>query len=248
MALDYIYGRHPVLEALHAGARVQQLLVAEGQKESGTLAEILAAAAQRGAAVERVSKGKLTQLVGRDANHQGVVAALPPFRYSSVETILARAEGEPPFLLLLDGIQDVHNFGALIRTADAAGVHGIIIPQHRAAGVTATVYKSSAGAAFHLPIAQETNLTLTIQQLKAEHGIWFAGLEMTGAQRYDQANLRGPLAIVLGAEGRGLSRLVAEQCDFLVKLPMRGAVSSLNASVAGGIVMYEALRQRQGGG
>lgn len=247
MSLDYIYGRHPVLEALNSGARIQQIVLADGQKQSGTLAEILAAAQQSDTPVEWVSKGKMTQLVGRDANHQGVVAALPPFRYSSVDAILARAGDEPPFLLLLDGIQDVHNFGALIRTAEAAGMHGIIIPQHRAAGVTATVYKSSAGAAFHMPIAQETNMTRTIQQLQ-ERGIWFAGLEMDGAQPYDRANLRGPLGIVLGAEGRGLSRLVAEQCDFLVRLPMQGAVSSLNASVAGGIVIYEALRQRQGGG
>lgn len=242
---DYIYGRHPVLEALRSGTRITGIFLAQGQKESGPVAEIMAAAKVAGVRVEWLPKGALARLVEPDANHQGVVAELPPFRYSSVEAILARAaqRSEPPFLLLLDGIQDVHNLGALLRTAEAAGVHGAILPERRAASVTPTVYKSSAGAVNYLPIAQVTNLTQTMKQLQAQN-LWFVGLDMAGEQLYHQANLKGPLGIVVGAEGRGLGRLVAESCDFLVQLPMRGQVDSLNASVAGAILIYEALRQR----
>lgn len=242
---DYIYGRHPVLEALRSGTRVTGIFLAQGQKEAGPVAEIMAAAKAAGVRVEWLPKGALARLVEPDANHQGVVAELPPFPYSSVEAILKRAaqRGEAPFLLLLDGIQDVHNLGALLRTAEAAGVHGAILPERRAASVTPTVYKSSAGAVNYLPIAQVTNLTQTMKQLQAQN-IWFVGLDMAGEQLYHQANLKGPLGIVVGAEGRGLGRLVAESCDFLVQLPMRGQVDSLNASVAGAILIYEALRQR----
>lgn len=240
----YIYGRHPVLEALRAGAPIRTLLLAEGQQPQG-IAELLAEAEARGIPTEWRPRHALEKLLETGATHQGVVAVLPPFRYSTVEAMLARAasRNEPPFLLLLDGIQDVHNLGALIRTAESAGMHGLIVQERRAAGVTATVYKSSAGAVNHLAIAQVTNLTQTIKRLQAE-GLWVAGLEMEGSQPYHSAMLRGPLAIVVGAEGRGLSRLVAEQCDYLVHLPMRGQIGSLNASVAGGILIYEALRQR----
>ncbi len=242
---DRIYGRHPVLEALKADAAVRKVLLAEGQKEGGVVAEIVEEATRRGVRIEWVARKRLDQITEAEANHQGVVAELPPFRYSSVDDVLAAAgaSGEAPFILLLDGIQDVHNFGALLRTAEAAGVHGVIIPERRAVGVTPTVYKSSAGAVHHLRIAQVTNLTQTMNELK-QQGIWFVGLDMAGEQMYHQANLKGGLGIVVGAEGRGLGRLVAETCDFLVRLPMRGAIDSLNASVAGGILLYEALRQR----
>jgi 23S rRNA (guanosine2251-2'-O)-methyltransferase len=245
MASDYIYGRHPVLEALKAGARVRALYLAEGQKQSGIIADILLEARQRGVRVEWLPRARLERLVEGDANHQGVAAELAPFRYSSVEQILENAaqREEAPLLLLLNGIQDVHNLGALLRTAEAAGVHGVIVPERRAAGVTPTVYKSSAGAVHYLPIAQVANLTQTIKQLQAQN-LWFVGLDMAGEQLYHQANLKGPLGIVVGAEGRGLGRLVAETCDFLVRLPMRGQVDSLNASVAGAILIYEAIRQR----
>lgn len=242
---EMIYGRYPVLEALRAGVGVRALWLAEGQKAGGVVAQILAEAEGRGVAVHWVPRGRLDRLVEEGANHQGVAAELPPFRYSSVDAMLRRAEerGEPPFLLLLDGIQDVHNLGALLRTAEAAGMHGVVLPERRAASVTPTVYKSSAGAVHFLPVAQVTNLTRTIQELQ-ERGLWVGGLEMGGEQLYHEAKLVGPLAIVVGAEGRGLGRLVAERCDFLVRLPMRGQVGSLNASVAGAILIYEALRQR----
>ena len=245
MANQQIYGRHPVLEALRSGSKVRVIYLAEGQKQKGVIAEIITIAKQGGIGIKWVSRHRLARLVEANANHQGVVAEIAPFRYSTVETILMRAKQrqQPPFLLLLDGIQDTHNFGALLRTAYAAGMHGVIIPQRRAASVTPTVYKSSAGAVNYLPIAQVTNLTRTIKQLQTEN-IWMVGLEMAGQQLYHQANLKGPLGIVVGAEGKGLSRLVAENCDFLVQLPMKGRVESLNASVAGAILIYEALRQR----
>lgn len=245
MPSEHIYGRHPVLEALRSDTPVKVVFLGEGQKQTGVIAEIMQVAAQHNVRVEWLSRGALERLVEPDANHQGVVAELPPYRYSSVEAILKRAaeRGEPPFLLLLDGIQDVHNLGALVRTAEAAGMHGLVIPSHRAAGVTPTVYKSSAGAVNFLPIAQVTNLPQTMQQLQGQ-GIWFVGLDMAGEEPYSRSNLKGPLGIVVGAEGKGLGRLVAETCDFLVHLPMRGRVDSLNASVAGAILIYEAVRQR----
>jgi 23S rRNA (guanosine2251-2'-O)-methyltransferase len=245
MPAEHIYGRHPVLEALRSDTPVKVVFLGEGQKQTGVVAEIIEAAAQHKVRVEWLPRNALERLVEPDANHQGVVAELPPYRYSSVEAILKRAEerGEPPFILLLDGIQDVHNLGALVRTAEAAGMHGLIIPSHRAVGVTPTVYKSSAGAVNYLPIAQVTNLTQTMKQLQ-QQGIWFMGLDMAGEQPYHRNNLKGPLGIVVGAEGKGLGRLVAETCDFLVHLPMRGRVDSLNASVAGAILIYEAVRQR----
>jgi 23S rRNA (guanosine2251-2'-O)-methyltransferase len=245
MASEHIYGRHPVLEALRAETPVRAVFLAEGQKQTGVIADIMQAAAKRKVRVEWLPRGAVERLVEPDANHQGVVAEIPPFRYSSIEAILQRAKerGEAPLLVLLDGIQDVHNLGALIRTAEAAGVHGLVIPGHRAAGITPTVYKSSAGAVNYLPITQVTNLTQTMKQLK-EQGVWFVGLDIEGQQAYHQSNLKGPLGIVVGAEGKGLSRLVAETCDFLVHLPMKGRVDSLNASVAGAILVYEAVRQR----
>jgi len=245
MKTQQIYGRHPVLEALRARAKISAIYLAEGQKQKGALAQIIAQAKQAKVRLKWVSRQTLTRLTEAKAVHQGVVAEIAPFRYSSVERILAQAKkkNEPPFLLLLDGIQDVHNFGALLRTAEAAGVHGVIIPQRRAASVTATVYKSSAGAIHYLPIAQVVNLTRTIKQLQQKK-VWVVGLDMAGKELYHQANLKGALAIVVGAEGKGLSRLVSENCDFLIQLPMKGHVQSLNASVATAILIYEVLRQR----
>ncbi|MBA3532189.1 MAG: 23S rRNA (guanosine(2251)-2'-O)-methyltransferase RlmB, partial [Ardenticatenales bacterium] len=230
MATDRIYGRHPVLEALKANARIRRILLVQGQQEGGIIAEIIKLAAERSVPIERLQRAALDRMVEAEANHQGVAAELPPYRYHSVESILARAKekGELPFLLVLDGIQDVHNFGALLRTAEAAGVHGVLIPERRAVEVTPTVYKSSAGAVHYIPIAQVTNLTVTIKQLQQQN-IWFAGLDMDGTQLHHKANLGGALGIVVGAEGKGLSRLVAESCDFLIRLPMHGQIHSLNA-------------------
>lgn len=243
---DTIYGRHPVLEVLRSEAAVTRVIIAEGTQATGVMAEIVAAAQARSVPVEYRSRQQVARLVEAEANHQGVLAQIPPYRYSTVAAMLERAaqRGEPPLLLLLDGIQDVHNLGALIRTAEGVGAHGVIIPERRAVGITPTVFKSSAGAVTYLPIAQVTNLTTTIKQLQAQ-GMWFVGLEMEGSQPYYRANLKGPLGIVVGAEGKGLGRLVAESCDFLVHLPMMGQIASLNASVAGGVLLYEALRQRE---
>ncbi len=247
MTTDTIYGRHPVLEALRSETPVKRVLIVEGTPTHGIVDEIIEAAQSRTIPVEWRPRAAFAKLVEADANHQGVVAQVPSFKYSTVETILqiARDRNEPPFLLLLDGIQDVHNLGALIRTAEGAGIHGVIIPERRAVGVTPTVYKSSAGAVLHLPIAQVTNITQTMKQLQTRENIWFVGLDMGGKVPYYRTNLKGALGIVVGAEGKGLGRLIAESCDFLVELPMRGKVDSLNASVAGAILMYEAVRQRQ---
>lgn len=241
---EYIWGRNPILETLHAGRRVQRILLAEGSRDNPTLVEIKQFASDRHIPVETVQRSRLDQL-SRGAVHQGCLAVVEERAYATVDDLLALAEArnEAPFLLILDAIQDVNNLGSLLRTAEAAGAHGVIIPQHRAAEVNATVVKSSAGATEHILIAQETNLTRTIEYVK-ERNIWVVGLAGEGKTLYTQANLTGPLAIVVGNEGKGISRLVREHCDVLIKLPMYGHINSLNAAVAGSIALYEALRQR----
>jgi len=248
MTTDTIYGRHPVLEALRSETPVRRVVLAEGTPTTGIIEEIIEAAQARNISIDWRPRSAFAKLVEEDANHQGVLAQVSSYKYSTVEAILqvARDRNEPPFLLILDGIQDVHNLGALIRTAEGAGIHGVIIPERRAVGITPTVYKSSAGAVLHLPIAQVTNITQTIKQLQTRDNIWFVGLDMGGKVPYYRTNLKGALGIVVGAEGKGLGRLISETCDFLVELPMRGKVDSLNASVAGAILMYEAVRQRLG--
>ncbi|HBY98760.1 MAG: 23S rRNA (guanosine(2251)-2'-O)-methyltransferase RlmB [Ardenticatenaceae bacterium] len=244
---ELIYGRRPVLEALQSGSGVRRVLLAAGSKRGGIIADIQAAAEAAGVPVVEVARQTLDRRVS--ATHQGVAAEVAPFRYATVDEIVeaARRTDEPLLLLLLDGLQDVHNFGALLRTAEAVGVHGVLIPKDRSVSVTSTVYKTSAGAVSYVPIAQVTNLVRTMNDLK-QRGLWFVGLDMAGAQRYDQARLTGPLGVVIGAEGHGLGRLVAESCDFLVHLPMHGRIESLNASVAGSVLLYEVLRQRQNPG
>ena len=242
---EYIWGRNPVLETLHSPRQVKRILLAEGQREAPALASIVQEAKQRHVPLETVPRARLDQL-SRGAVHQGVLAVVGERRYASIEEILAFAESrhEPPFLLILDAIQDVNNLGSLLRTAEAAGVHGVIIPEHRAAEVNATVTKTSAGATEHLLIAQETNLTRAIEELK-KRNIWVVGLAGEAKTLYTQADLTGPLALVVGNEGKGISRLVREHCDLLIKLPMYGHINSLNAAVAGSIALYEALRQRE---
>jgi 23S rRNA (guanosine2251-2'-O)-methyltransferase len=242
---EYIWGRNPVLETLHSPRQVKRILLAEGQREAPALASIVQEAKQRHVPLETVPRARLDQL-SRGAVHQGVLAVVGERRYASIEEILAFAESrhEPPFLLILDAIQDVNNLGSLLRTAEAAGVHGVIIPEHRAAEVNATVTKTSAGATEHLLIAQETNLTRAIEDLK-KRNIWVVGLAGEAKTLYTQADLTGPLALVVGNEGKGISRLVREHCDLLIKLPMYGHINSLNAAVAGSIALYEALRQRE---
>ncbi|MFI5274005.1 MAG: 23S rRNA (guanosine(2251)-2'-O)-methyltransferase RlmB [Ktedonobacterales bacterium] len=241
---DYIWGRYPVLEALRSKQRrVQRLIIAQGPHDA-TLTQVLDAARTLGVTVERAPRRTLDEL-SRSGNHQGVIAVAAPRTYAGVDDILARSEalGEPPLVLVLDAIQDVQNLGSLIRTAEAVGVHGIIIPEHRAAGLTPAVDKTSAGAVEFLPVAQVTNITRTIDDLK-QRGLWAIGLAGEGTTRYDQANLTGPIALVVGNEAKGISRLVREHCDLLVSIPMRGQIGSLNAAIAGSLALYEIWRQR----
>jgi 23S rRNA (guanosine2251-2'-O)-methyltransferase len=241
---EYIWGRNPILETLHAGRQVRRLLLAEGQREAPVIKAIIEEAERRHIPVEIVPRTRLDQ-ISRGAVHQGCVAQVAERKYARLEEILAAAErkNEAPFLLILDAIQDVNNLGSLLRSAEAAGMHGVIIPEHRAAEINATVVKTSAGASEHLLIARETNLTRTIEFLK-QRNIWVIGLAGEACTLYTQADLTGPLALVVGSEGKGLARLVREHCDLLIKLPMHGAINSLNAAVAGSIAVYEALRQR----
>src|ERR1700694_1715340 len=241
---EYIWGRNPILETLHSPRQVKRILLAEGQREAVALAAILQEAERLHIPTETVPRFKLDQL-SHGAVHQGCVAVVEARTYASIDEILAHAERkqEPPFLLILDAIQDVNNLGSLLRTAEAAGVHGIVLPEHRAAEVNATVVKTSAGATEHLLIAQETNLTRTIDFLKKQN-VWVIGLVGEAKTAYDKADLTGALALVVGNEAKGISRLVREHCDLLITLPMRGSVNSLNAAVAGSIALYEALRQR----
>ena len=242
---EYIWGRNPVLETLHSPRLVKRILLAEGQKDAPPLAAIVREAERRRIPVEMVPRSRLDQF-SHGAVHQGCLAIVEARKYVDVEQILAHAEskGEAPFLLILDAIQDVNNLGSLLRTAEATGIHGVILPEHRAAEVNATVVKTSAGATEYLLIAQETNLTRTIEILKKQN-IWVVGLAGEATTEYQKANLTGPLALVVGNEGKGISRLVREHCDLLIKLPMHGHINSLNAAIAGSIALYEALRQRE---
>jgi len=244
--LEILYGRNAVHEALRAGRRrCKSVLIAHGVRESGIVARILALAAEQGIAVKRVERRQLDR-VG-SVNHQGVAAQVESYPYVELDDILnlAQQRKEPPFLLLLDCLQDPQNLGTLLRTAEAVAVHGVVIPRHRSAQVTPAVSNASAGAVEHLLIARVTNLPRTIVELQ-ERGVWAVGLErVPEAQDYRQVDLNMPLALVVGSEGQGLSRLVRQRCDLLIKLPMRGNIDSLNASVAGSIVLYEAWRQRQ---
>ncbi|GAC1350205.1 MAG: 23S rRNA (guanosine(2251)-2'-O)-methyltransferase RlmB [Ktedonobacteraceae bacterium] len=242
---DYIWGRNAILETLHSQRNIKRLLLAEGQREAPALMAILQEAEKRHIPIETTSRSRLDQL-SHGAVHQGCIVVVEARTYVTLDQILAHAahKKEPPFLLILDAIQDVNNLGSLLRTAESVGIHGIILPVHRAAEINATVVKTSAGATEHLLIAQETNLTRTIEFLKKQN-IWIVGLAGEAKTEYQQANLTGALALVVGNEGKGISRLVREHCDLLIKLPMRGHINSLNAAVAGSIALYEALRQRE---
>ncbi len=249
--VELLYGRRPVYEALRAGRRrIYRLTLAEGVREggeeTGIIGQIVSLARAAGVNVSRSPRRELDRVA---SHHQGVVAEASPYPYADLDDILSLAgeRGEPPLLLLLDLLQDPQNVGSLLRTAEAVGVHGLIIPQRRAVGITPAVVSASAGAVEHLLVAQVTNLARTIDELK-RHDLWVAGLEADpSAQLYDQADLRGPLALVVGSEGSGLRRLVREKCDFLLQLPMRGRVTSLNAAVAGSVALYEVERQRHSG-
>ena len=241
---DYVWGRNPILDTLRSSRQVKRILIGEGLRDAPAIAAILQEAERRQIPIETVPRHRLDQL-SQGATHQGCLAVVEARKYATLEQILdyARHKDEEPFLLILDAIQDVNNLGSLLRSAEAAGVHGVIIPLHEAAEVNATVVKTSAGASEHLLIAQETNLTRTIEFLKNQN-IWIIGLDGEAKTEYDKADLTGPLALVVGSEGRGIRRLVREHGDLLIRLPMHGRINSLNAAVAGSIALYEALRQR----
>lgn len=242
---DQIEGRNSVLELLESGRDINKVFITEGEKH-GSINKIINMAKARKILITEVSKAKLNQM-SQTENNQGVIAIVPPFDYCEVEDILeeAKQRKEPPFILILDGIEDPHNLGSIIRTAETAGVHGIIIPKRRAASVNATVNKVSAGAVEHMKIARVNNINETIEYLK-NNGVWIYGTDMNTQKYYYDEDYRGSVAIVIGSEGFGMSRLVKENCDFLVKIPMKGKITSLNASVSSGIVMYEVVKQRLG--
>ena len=238
-----VEGRNSVLELLETGKDINKIYVQSGEKH-GSINKIIAIAKSRNILISEIDKYKMRQMAQTE-NYQGVIAVVPPFEYSDVEDILnlAKERNEDPFVVILDGIEDVHNLGSIIRTAETAGVHGIVIPKRRSAIVNATVNKVSAGAVEHMKIARVNNINETIKELK-DAGLWICGTDINTNTYYNQQDLKGPIAIVIGSEGFGISRLVKENCDFLVKIPMKGKVQSLNASVSAGIVIYEVVRQR----
>ena len=239
---EQIEGRNAVLEAFRSGKCVDKLFILDGCQD-GPVRTIAREARKTDTIINYVSKERLDQLSETHA-HQGVIAQVAAYDYSTVDEILAREEekGEAPFLIILDNVEDPHNLGAIIRTANLAGAHGVIIPKRRAVGLTSTVAKTSAGAINYTPVAKVTNIVRTIEELK-EKGIWFVCADMGGETMYD-LDLTGPMGLVIGNEGEGVSRLVREACDFTASIPMKGDIDSLNASVAAGVLAYEIVRQR----
>ena len=237
-----IEGRNAVMEAFRSGKTIDRVYVLKGCQD-GPINSILREARKHDTLVNFVAKERLDQM-SETGKHQGVIASAAAYAYAEVEDMLKLAEekGEPPFLFLLDDIEDPHNLGAIIRTANLAGAHGVIIPKRRAVGLTATVARTSAGALNYTPVAKVTNLSATIEELK-EKGMWFVCADMGGTTMYD-LNLTGPIGLVIGNEGDGVSRLVKEKCDFVASIPMKGEIDSLNASVAAGVLAYEIVRQR----
>jgi 23S rRNA (guanosine2251-2'-O)-methyltransferase len=243
MSEEIVVGKNPILEALRSGRDINKILIAEGALK-GQTGQIMQLAKESGVVVQIAPRKKLDQLY--DGNHQGIVAQVAAFQYSEIDDLfnLAKEKGEDPFFILLDEIEDPHNLGSIIRTADATGAHGVIIPKRRAVGLTATVAKASTGAIEYVPVARVTNMARTIDELK-EKGVWIIGTDASGKTDYRKMDATLPIGIVIGSEGKGISRLVREKCDFLIRLPMVGKVTSLNASVAGSLLMFEVLRKRQ---
>lgn len=238
----YIEGRNTIIEAFRSGKTIDKLYILDGCQD-GAMATIRREAKKHGSMIKFVGKERLDQL-SQTGKHQGVVAVCAAYTYTELENILAaaKAKQEEPFLFLLDGIEDPHNLGAIIRTANLAGAHGVVIPKNRAVGLTTTVARTSAGALNYTPVAKVTNLGQTIEELKKE-GLWFVCADMNGTKMYD-LNLKGPIGLVIGNEGEGVSRLVKEKCDMTASIPMKGDIDSLNASVAAGVLAYEIVRQR----
>lgn len=237
-----IEGRNPIIEALRSDREIDKIMISNSSKE-GSIKKIIGMAKEKNIVIQYVDKHKLDEISTSHA-HQGVIAMVSEYKYHDLDDLIqiARDKNEDPFFIILDEITDPHNLGTIIRTADAVGAHGVIIPKRRSVHITSIVAKASAGAVEYVPVCKVTNIVNTIKQLKKE-GLWIAAADMDGEVFYEQ-NLTGPLALVIGSEGFGVSRLVKENCDFIVKMPMIGNVSSLNASVAGGILLYEIFRQR----
>ena len=240
---NQLEGRNAILEALKNGREIDKIFIRKGNTD-GTLKKIVAMATDKGIVVQKIPPEKM-DFMSQTKNHQGIIAYVSVHQYAEVADILnsAKEKGEDPFIIILDEITDTHNLGAIIRSAEASGVHGIIIPKRRSAGLNATVGKTSAGAVEYVPVAKVTNLSSTIEDLKKE-GLWIACADADG-ENYFESNLKGPIAVVIGNEGDGVSRLIKEKCDFIISIPMFGKISSLNASVAGGLIMYEIVRQRK---
>nr|WP_259548585.1 23S rRNA (guanosine(2251)-2'-O)-methyltransferase RlmB [Heyndrickxia oleronia] len=242
MDREFIAGKNPVIEALKSNRDINKIWISEGSNK-GQMQQIIKLAKESKVLVQYVPKQKIEQMVKE--NHQGVVAQVAAYQYAELDDLfkLAEQKQEDPFFIILDELEDPHNLGSILRTADAAGVHGIIIPKRRAVGLTAAVAKASTGAIEHVPVARVTNLSNTIKELK-ERGLWIFGTDAKGSQDYRTMDGKMPLAIVIGSEGKGISRLIKESCDFLVHLPMVGHVTSLNASVAASLLIYEVYRKR----
>ena len=240
---DQVEGRNAVIELLESGKDINKIFITKGEKH-GSINKIISMAKERKVILVEKDKRQMAQMA-QNENYQGVIAIVPPFEYCEIEDILDKAKEikEDPFVLILDGIEDPHNLGSIIRTAETAGVHGIIIPKRRAVAVNSTVNKVSAGAVQYMKIARVTNITDSIEKLK-EKGLWICGTDINTDTYYYNQDLTGPLGIVIGNEGTGMSDRVKKSCDFLVKIPMKGKVTSLNASVSTGIVIYEAMKQR----
>ncbi|MDP4164900.1 MAG: 23S rRNA (guanosine(2251)-2'-O)-methyltransferase RlmB [Bacillota bacterium] len=242
MSQDFIVGKNPVIEALKSNRDINKILIAEGSQR-GQMQQVTQLAKERNVIVQFVPKKKIDQI--SDQNHQGVLAYIAAYQYAELEDLFAAAEkkNEPPFFMLLDEIEDPHNLGSVMRTADAVGAHGIIIPKRRAVGLTTTVAKASTGAIEYIPVVRVTNMAQTIDELK-ERGVWIAGTDAKGKEDYRQFDGTLPLGLVIGSEGKGMGRLIRDKCDFLIHLPMVGKVTSLNASVAAALLMYEVYRKR----
>lgn len=240
---NLVEGRNPVIEVLKSKRTVDKLYIAKGELE-GSIKKLIGIAKDKGIVITEVDRKKLDEM-SQTGVHQGVIAIVSPYEYYNVEDILnyAKEKNEDPFIVILDEIEDPHNLGSIARTVNACGAHGIIIPKRRSALVTSTVLKASAGAIEHTKIAKVTNINQTIRELK-EKGVWIIGTDMDG-EAYYRSNLTGPVALVIGSEGNGISRLVKENCDIIISIPMNGEINSLNASVAAGIVMYDVVRQRK---
>ncbi|PYZ91837.1 23S rRNA (guanosine(2251)-2'-O)-methyltransferase RlmB [Salipaludibacillus keqinensis] len=240
---DFLIGKNPIIEALKGNHPINKIWVAEGSQK-GQMNQIIDLSKQKKILVQTVPKKKLEQMV-QSSNHQGVVAQIAAYEYKDISTLFDNAakKGESPFFLMLDELEDPHNLGSILRTADASGVHGVIIPQRRSVGLTSTVAKASAGAIEHVPVAKVTNLSKTMEELKKD-GLWFIGTDARGQADYREVDVDMPVCLVIGSEGKGMSRLVKEKCDFLVQIPLMGKVTSLNASVAASLLMYEVLRRR----